>query len=95
MPKAMHSLLPQNTFATLGAAAARVLARQQAIRLVKDELRRKGERLASVPLRDVQIAADDLLRQRPELIDEAAERVAAHPEKWLPKRALQTCQSNR
>ena len=39
-----------------------------------------------MPLRDIQIAADALLAQRPELMEEAAERVAAHPE-WLPKRA--------
>jgi hypothetical protein len=83
MPKATHSLLPRSTFATLG-AAARVLARQAAIALVKDELRRRGERVASVPLRDIQNAADALLRGRPELIEEAAQRVAAHPE-WLPK----------
>src|SRR6516225_8343061 len=56
-------------------------------------MRRRGERLHSVPMRDIQIEADALLRQRPELIEEAAERIAAHPEKWLPKRALQTCQT--
>jgi hypothetical protein len=71
-------------FQHLDAAAAMVLARQAAIRLVKDRLAREGQRVHSVPARDIQIAADALLRQRPELIEQAAERVAAHPE-WLPK----------
>ena len=77
---------PSQAFQHIAAAAARVLARQAAIALVKDDLRRRGERVHSVPLRDIQIAADALLAQRPELMEEAAERVAAHPE-WLPKRA--------
>ena len=46
-------------------------------------------------MRKIQIEADALLRQRPELIEEAAELIAAHPEKWLPKRALQTCNAKR
>ena len=76
-------------------AHARVLARQVAIRLAKDELARHGLRVHSVPMRKIQIEADALLRQRPELIEEAAELIAAHPEKWLPKRALQTCNAKR
>ena len=80
-----------NSFSHIGAACVRVLARQAAINLVKSELQRQGLRVHSVPMRDIQIQADALLRQRPELIDEAAQRVAAQPEKWLPKRALQTC----
>jgi hypothetical protein len=44
-----------------------------------------------VAMRDIYIAADDYLRQHPHLIDQAAERVAAQPERWLPKRALRTC----
>jgi len=75
MPKATHSLLPRSTFATLGAAATMVLARQAAILLVKDELRRRGERVAHVPMRDIHIAADEHLREHPELIAQAAEQV--------------------
>ena len=91
MPKATHTLLLKDTFATIGAACACVLARHAAIRLAKDELARQGVRVNSVPMRDIQLRADALLRERPELIEQAAERVAAQPEKWLPKRALQTC----
>jgi len=78
------------TFEQLGAACARVLARQQALRLAKSEIARQGLRLHSVPARDIQMRADELLRAHPHLIGEAQERVAAHPEKWLPKRALRS-----
>ena len=54
-----------------------MLAKQQAIHLVKDQLQRQGVRDHSVPMRDIQIEADELLRQRPELIAQAQERVAA------------------
>jgi hypothetical protein len=76
-----------NSFSHIGAACVRVLARQAAINAVKDQLQRKGLRVHSVPMRDIQIRADELLAAHPHLIEEAAERVAAHPEKWLPKRA--------
>jgi hypothetical protein len=74
-------------FEHISRAAIAVLARQAAIRLVKSELQRQGLRVAHVPSREIQIAADALLRQRPELLQEAAQRVAREPEKWLPKRA--------
>jgi hypothetical protein len=80
-----------NSFSHIGAACVRVLARQAAINAVKSELQRRGERVHSVAVRDIYIAADQYLASHPELIDEAAQRVTAHPEKWLPKRALQTC----
>jgi hypothetical protein len=63
-----------NSFSHIGAACVRVLARQAAIALVKDELRRRGERVHSVPMRDIHICADEYLRQHPELIALAAER---------------------
>ena len=72
-------------FQHLAAAAAIVLARQAAIRLAKDELARQGLRLHNVPMRDIQMRADELLAAQPHLIKEAQERIAAHPE-WLPKR---------
>jgi hypothetical protein len=72
-----------SSFQQVGAACAMVLARQAALRLFKDELARRGER--SVAMRDISLRADALLRERPELIEQAVERVAAHPE-WLPKR---------
>ena len=80
-----------NSFSHIGAACVRVLARQAAINAVKSELQRRGERVHSVLMRDIHIAADELLAVHPELVAQAAQRVAAHPEKWLPKRALQTC----
>ena len=79
----MGALMTRPTFEQLGAACARVLARQAAIRLAKDELQRQGQRLTSVPARDIQLRADQLLAAHPHLIDEAASRVAAHPEKWF------------
>ena len=88
MPKATHTLLPRNSFEHLGAAAARVLARQAAINFVKSEIARRGLRLVSVPMREIQIEADQYLAAHPELIARAAERVAAQPERWLPKRVL-------
>jgi hypothetical protein len=78
------------TFQHLGAACARVLARQQAIRLAKDELARQGIRVRSVPARDIQMRADELLAAHPELVERAAQRVSAEPERWLPKRALRS-----
>ena len=63
-----------NSFSHIGAACVRVLARQAAINAVKSELQRRGERVHSVPMRDIYIQADDYLRQHPHLIGEAAER---------------------
>jgi hypothetical protein len=63
-----------NSFSHLGAAAIKVLAKQAAIQLVKCELQRQGLRVHSVAMRDIHIAADDYLRQHPELIPQAAER---------------------
>ena|SRR5262249_29225598 len=82
----VDTMAKANSFSHIGAACVRVLARQQAIRLVKDQLARRGECLASMAMRDILMAADALLRQRPDLFAEAAQRVARHPE-WLPKRA--------
>ena len=48
-----------NSFSHIGAACVRVLARQAAINAVKSELQRRGERVHSVPMRDIHIAADD------------------------------------
>jgi len=79
-----------NSFSHIGAACVRVLARQAAINFVKSEIARRGLRLVSVPMREIQIEADQYLAVHPELIAQAAERVAAHPEKWLPKRALRS-----
>jgi len=61
-----------NSFSHIGAACVRVLARQAAIKLVKDELQRRG--VAHVPIRDIHICADDYLAAHPELIPQAAER---------------------
>jgi hypothetical protein len=62
-----------NSFSHIGAACVRVLARQAATNAVKSELQRRGERVHSLAMRDIHIAANEYL--------------AAHPE-WLPKRAL-------
>jgi thioesterase domain-containing protein len=51
-----------------------VLARQAAINAVKSELQRRGERVASVAMRDIRIQADAYLAARPELIDEVRDR---------------------
>src|SRR5262249_43831385 len=58
-------------FKSIGQAAVMVLARQSALNLVKDELRRKGQR---ADMRELYIAADALLRERPELIEQAMQR---------------------
>ena len=58
--------------ANVSIAAVAVLARQAALALVKDELQRRGIR--SVPSRDIHICADQLLRERPELVNEARDR---------------------
>jgi hypothetical protein len=77
-----------SSFEHISAACARALARHAAIRLAKDELARQGLRVASVAMRDIALRADAILAARPELVAQAAQRVAACPEKWLPKRAL-------
>ena len=61
-----------NSFEHISIAAVKVLAKQAAIRLVKDELQRRGIR--SVPARDIHICADQLLRERPKLVYEARDR---------------------
>ena len=79
------------TFSHIGAACVRVLARQAAINAVKSELQRRGERAAHVPMRDIQIRADEYLSAHPELIDEAharAWRIAANDPKSRIGRAL-------
>lgn len=73
-----------NLFSHIAAACVRVLARQAAINAVKSELTRQGLRVHSVPMRDIHIRAYEYLTAHPELVEEAAERVARHPE-WLPK----------
>ena len=79
-----------NSFSHLGAAAIKVLAKQAAILLVKDELRRRGERVAHVPMRDIHIAADEHLREHPELIAQAAER-AQRPHQSRTSFAQMSC----
>jgi hypothetical protein len=81
-----------SSFEHISAACVMVLARQAALALAKDELRRQGVRVQSVAMRDISIRADALLRTRPELIEQARVRVAAHPE-WLPKRCRPVAQS--
>jgi len=68
-----------NSFSHIGGACVRVLARQAAIKLVKDELQRCGERVHSVPMRDIHIAANDYLAAHPELIPATVERVRNSP----------------
>ena len=55
-----------NSFSHIGAACVRVLARQAAINAVKSELQRRGERVHSMPTRDIHVAADDYLVAHPE-----------------------------
>src|SRR5262249_49477401 len=69
-----------NSFSHIGGACVRVLARQAAIKLVKDELQRCGERVHSVPMRDIHIAANDYLAAHPELIPATVERVRNSPD---------------
>jgi hypothetical protein len=68
-----------NSFSHIGVACVRVLARQAAINLVKSELQRRGERVQSVPMRDIQIQADAYLAAHPELIPATEERVRNSP----------------
>jgi len=68
-----------NSFSHIGVAYVRVLARQAAINAVKSELQRRGERVHSVPMRDIHIAADDYLVAHPELIPATVERVRNSP----------------
>jgi hypothetical protein len=68
-----------NSFSHIGAACVRVLARQAAINLVKDELKRQGLRVHSVAMRDIHIAVDDYLAAHPELIPATVERVRNSP----------------
>ena len=65
-----------NSFSHIGAACVRVLARQAAINAVKSEIARRGERVRSVAMRDIHIAADAYLAAHPELID------GAHARAW-------------
>ena len=61
-----------NSFSHLGAAAIKGLAKQAAILLVKDELRRQGIHVHSVARRDIQLRACALVDEHPELIAQAA-----------------------
>ena len=63
-----------NSFEHISIAAVKVLAKQAAIRLVKDELQRQGIRVHSVPMREIHIRAHALVDEHPELIAQAAER---------------------
>jgi hypothetical protein len=63
-----------NSFEHISIAAVKVLAKQAAIRLVKDELQRRGLRVHSVPARDIQISAIQYVDAHPELIAEARDR---------------------
>jgi len=66
--------LMASPFQSVGAVAVRLLARQAAIRLVKDELTRQGIRAQA---QDIHTRADALLRERPQLLEEAMARVWA------------------
>ena len=68
-----------NSFSHIGAACVRVLARQAAINLVKDELKRQGVRVHSVEMRHIHIRADEYLAAHPELIPATEERVRNSP----------------
>jgi hypothetical protein len=68
-----------NSFSHIGAACVRVLARQAAINAVKSEMQRRGERVAHVAMRDIQIQADAYLSAHPELIPTTVERVRNSP----------------
>jgi hypothetical protein len=70
----VDTMAEANSFSHIGTACVRVLARQAAINLVKSELQRRGERVHSVPIRDIQIQADAYLAAHPELIEEAHAR---------------------
>jgi len=63
-----------NSFEHISIAAVKVLAKQAALLLVKDELRRQGIRVQSVPARDIQISAIQYVDEHPELIDAARDR---------------------
>jgi hypothetical protein len=63
-----------NSFDHISIDAVKVLAKQAAIRLVKDELQRQGIRVHSVAARDIQISAIQYVDEHPELIEEARER---------------------
>jgi len=71
-----------NSFSHIGAACVRVLARQAAINLVKSELQRRGERVHSVPMRDIHIQADAYLAADPELIEDARARALRNGQGW-------------
>ena len=79
-----------NSFSHLGAAAIKVLAKQAAILLVKDELRRHGVGVHSVPMRDIHIRACALVDAHPELIAQAAER-AQRPHQSRTSFAQMSC----
>ena len=87
-----------NSFSHIGAACVRVLARQTASNLVKDELKRQGLRVAHVATRDIQIQADAYLAAHPELIEEAnarAWRIAVNDPTSQIGRALRVEQNSR
>jgi hypothetical protein len=86
----VDTMAQANSFSHIGAACVRVLARHAAINHVKSEIARQGLRLRSVPMRELHIQADEYLAAHPELVEQAAQRVAAQPERWLPKRALRS-----
>jgi len=58
---------------------ARTLARAQACKLVKDELRSRGIKPTQFSGREIGLAANSYLTRHPELLVEAAERV----ERWI------------
>ena len=70
----VDTMAEANSFSHIGAACVRVLARQAAINAVKSEPQRRGERVHSVPMRDIHIAADGYLAGHPEFIAQAVER---------------------
>ena len=70
--------LPQSTTPAQGQAMSRavmVLARQRAIKAVKQQIRDRGQKLQYMALKEIVVAADEYLPHHPELIAEAKETV--------------------
>ena len=94
----VDTMAEANSFSHIGVACVRVLARQAAINFVKSELQRRGERVHSVSMRDIQIQADAYLAAHPELIEDAharAWRIAVNDPTSRIGRALRVEQNSR
>ena len=82
MVEGNHSLLQAQLRASMS-MAARVLARQRAIKAVKRALQAKGLKPQHIAKREIAAAADKYLANHPELISEAKEIV----ERWQAAKA--------